>query len=228
MTGKEHENMATRIVKPNVNEAALAPLADFVAQAQRCIDEGDSLTGNLVTDVTVPVDEELEDLTCAQTVFEQCNFAGCSLKQCSFTDVIFRLCDFSNCDMTGGYFCRCELYDCKGSGAKFNESGLNQVAFVGGAFRYASFDRCRLDHVTLSHCDWSEAYVTGCFLRNFEPTESDLIRTTFFQTPLRNVNLSESRIDGIILSNEYRELRGAIVNAHQAAMLAQLLGVTVV
>ena len=46
-------------------------------------------------------------------------------------------------------------------------------------------------------------------------------------TPLRDQDLSEGSIEGLVLSESAAELRGAVVSPLQAVELARLLGVRV-
>ena len=49
-----------------------------------------------------------------------------------------------------------------------------------------------------------------------------------FRTPLKDMDLSDCKIEKIILSDTFRELKGASINPLQAAELVRLLGVKVV
>lgn len=53
-------------------------------------------------------------------------------------------------------------------------------------------------------------------------------RFGFFRTSLKDIDLSDCKIERIILSDTFRELRGATINPFQAAELVRLLGVKVV
>ena len=56
----------------------------------------------------------------------------------------------------------------------------------------------------------------------------DFSGTDFFLTPLKGIDLSDCAIERIILSDSFRELKGATINSAQAADLIRLLGVKVV
>jgi len=75
--------------------------------------------------------------------------------------------------------------------------------------------------------DLSNANISECKLKSWELKEVLLTNSAFFKTSLRGVDFTESEITGIILSNNYAELQGAIVNVLQAAELAKFLGVVV-
>ena len=57
---------------------------------------------------------------------------------------------------------------------------------------------------------------------------TDLSGSDFFRTSLKDIDLSDCKIERIILSDTFRELHGATINPFQAAELVRLLGVKVV
>ncbi|NLZ46321.1 MAG: pentapeptide repeat-containing protein, partial [Clostridiales bacterium] len=52
-------------------------------------------------------------------------------------------------------------------------------------------------------------------------------QVSFFKTPLFKIDFTSSEIDGIIVSNSFQELKGAIVTPYQASGLAKLLGLDI-
>ena len=62
-------------------------------------------------------------------------------------------------------------------------------------------------------------------LKNIILKKADLTRTQFFKTNLKGLDLSDSIIDGIIVSLE--DIRGVMINEFQAVDLIGLIGVKV-
>ena len=111
----------------------------------------------------------------------------------------------------------------------------------------ASLPDCRLAHVRLEECNFTEANFTGASLENVRLEECDFsaaslsewrhkglslahskfFRTSFFKTPLAGLDFTDSELEGVVVSDTATELKGAAVNVRQAAELARLLGVTV-
>lgn len=60
-----------------------------------------------------------------------------------------------------------------------------------------------------------------------ELAETDFTATSFFNTFLRGIDFSNCKIEGIKVSNNYKELYDVIVDVYQAADLAKLLGVMI-
>ena len=55
--------------------------------------------------------------------------------------------------------------------------------------------------------------------------ETSLIRAQFVKTPLKNIDLSTSNIEGILI--KIQDLKGLIVNDIQAIQLSKLLGIII-
>lgn len=51
--------------------------------------------------------------------------------------------------------------------------------------------------------------------------------TSFFGTLLNGLDFTSSRMEGIVVSDTGKELRGAIVSVSQAADLARVLGLVI-
>lgn len=54
-----------------------------------------------------------------------------------------------------------------------------------------------------------------------------LINSVFFKTPLKEFNFTDCNIDGMTVSDNASELRGATVDLYQAAMFAKILGLKI-
>ena len=52
-------------------------------------------------------------------------------------------------------------------------------------------------------------------------------RASFFHTSLKGMDLRGNDVEGIIVSEEKNELRGAVADIYQAADLAKLMGIVI-
>ena len=75
--------------------------------------------------------------------------------------------------------------------------------------------------------DLSEAFLAQCRHKGLVFRECTLMGTSFFGTLLYGLDFTRSRMEGIVVSDTGKELRGAIVNVSQAADLARVLGLVI-
>ena len=92
------------------------------------------------------------------------------------------------------------------------------------AARYASFDGSELKDVTFAGCDISEGSFSSVTHCRLSFSGCALHRTIFRSTPLAGIGLAASDISGIVLSENPRELRGAVLDAGQALDIVRLFG----
>lgn len=84
------------------------------------------------------------------------------------------------------------------------------------------------DGCIVKDCLIREAAFSEASLKKLSLEKVDFSGTDFFLTPLKGIDLSDCTIERIILSDSFRELKGATINSVQAADLIRLLGVKVV
>lgn len=112
-------------------------------------------------------------------------------------------------------------------GTSFAESRFKKSAFENCNVRYANFDRAALRGCKVSDGNFANTVFTECILKDMTLSDTDFSQASFFQTPLRGLDLTTCRIDGIALSESSEEIRGAIVSTLQALMLASRLGIVI-
>lgn len=104
----------------------------------------------------------------------------------------------------------------------FRKNTVRQLRHVLCEFRPLPDGECRLDASDFSDASFSEAEFREPALR-----ESVFVRTDFFRTPLRGIDFTTCRLEGLTLSETASELRGAVVGAGQAIELAKMFGLIV-
>ena len=96
-----------------------------------------------------------------------------------------------------------------------------------GRLRYANLAGSVWERDSLLRCDLREASLSGARLRAVELEGTDLSGCELFRAELAGLDLSRCSIDGIVLSQSCRELKGVRIGAHQAPVVARILGILV-
>ena len=178
--------------------------------------------------------EIISDIDSARMKFEsiqfiQCQFNKCDFSKASFYDSVFDNCNFANCIFTGSYWKGSKILTCKGDGSNFSKSHMKETSLVDSSFRYANFSSSVLENCALHGCNFMEALLSEIRLKKPTLKEVNFTGADFFKTSLKDIDLSDCIIDGMIVSDICNELRGAIVNAWQATELAaRFLGIKIV
>lgn len=160
-------------------------------------------------------------------LFTSCRFSGCHFEKASFRQTVLRNCDISNCNFGDSYWDCCTLEEIKGPGLLWQESSLHHILFRHCQMRYANLTRAGLEFVQFEQCGLQEASFSACKFKNCQWSESDLSKGDFFRAPLCNIDLSDCEISGIMVSDDFHELKGVTVNSFQAVELSKLLGLVV-
>lgn len=188
--------------------------------------EEEAIRHTLIKNVHM-TEENLSYMRFYSVIFENCSFQDCSFLRGEFRDVIFRFCDFSNSVFSDSYFNRTELTQCKGMGAVFGGSTILHMEVSGCNLDYANFDACKLEHVRFLDSQLRGSFLTQCHFKDVIWNQVDLEQASFFKTLLKGTDFTTSKIQGLVLSDDGKEIRGAIVDLYQAAELSRYLGVTI-
>lgn len=157
--------------------------------------------------------------------FSKCRFTECNFSGCAFRNVTFENCDFSNCTFKNCYFFHTVLQDCKGDGADFSSSTLVITEVREGSYRFVNFALTLWDNCLIENSDLGEAFLSEVKLKKTKLEGVNLARCDFFKTMLKGIDLSGCVIDGITVSDTFREVQGVKLNPLQAVTIAQMLGV---
>lgn len=171
-----------------------------------------------------------EDISCMQfsaVIFENCMFQDCSFEKGEFTDIIFRSCDFSNCGLEDCYFNRTEFISSKGVGTRYCGSTMLHTRISDCNFRYANFDGSKMEYMNFTGSQLDGGFLTQCRMKEIMWNQVNLDNASFFKTMMKGMDFTTCSIHGLVLSDECRELKGAVVDLYQAAELAKYLGVVV-
>ncbi len=163
-----------------------------------------------------------------QVSFENCRFLGCCLEKAAFRMVRFKNCDLSNTDFGWGYLAVCLWEDVKAVGVKLQKVSFLRVRMKNCNLHYGNLGESKLEKWKAEACDFTEGFFVSCQLKETLLQGNRFIRTSFFQTPLRGVDFTSCELEAVQVSEDGKELAGAVVDVYQAAEFAKLLGLNVV
>ena len=112
-------------------------------------------------------------------------------------------------------------------GDNLQNCGMQDIFICQSNLKYAQFSHSIFNNIDIAESDLSESDFSECRLKEFYPEKTRFQRSAFFKTPLRGIDFTSCQIDGIVVSDNFTELRGASVNLYQAAGLSKLLGVII-
>jgi uncharacterized protein YjbI with pentapeptide repeats len=171
--------------------------------------------------------EELSHMRFFSVIFENCSFQNCDFQRGEFSDVMFSSCDFSNSVFSDSYLNRIEFHNCKGMGAVFSGSTFLHISISGSNFNYANFDASKLEHMRIVESQLKGSFFTQCHMKDVIWNQVDLEKASMFKTSLRGADFTTSKISGLILSDDAKEINGVVVDLYQAAELSRYLGIVI-
>lgn len=172
-------------------------------------------------------EDSLRGLNVENCRFENCKFLNCSFEKVSFENTEFSVCDFSNSRFDESYFKNCRFQYCKFVGTSFYENIFKNLQIVDSNLQYVVFESSSFQTLLLENSDMNSGSVTTCRLKETCFNNVDFSRVNFFKTFLKGIDFSDSKIENIRVSDDYRELSGMTVDLYQAAQLSRLLGINV-
>lgn len=177
--------------------------------------------------------EELEGffggkLEAQNVVFENCRFLCCDFTKAYFSKVQFLNCDCSNSDFSDSYWSNSIVSRTKAQGAKFTNGVLKKTHFEFCKLDYANFGQAVLEDTSMVSCSFISAFLSELKLKRSSFHQNRFESTDFFKTSLKGVDLSDCELEGVLLSENFWEIKGAKLNALQAVEIAKLLGIHIV
>ena len=141
--------------------------------------------------------------------------------------LIFRILRFFRLQLSNTYFNRAEYLSCKGVGTKFAGSVCKNMVLRECNLNYANFDACKLENLLVDKTELNSSNLTQCKCKDIQWRQAALTNASFFKTPMRGMDFSDSEIKGLVLSDDNQELKGAVVDLYQAAQLSKRLGIII-
>lgn len=159
--------------------------------------------------------------------FIGCKFTQADLYRADFCNVEFRECDLSGASLGEARFDRVHFCGCKGLGTSFAEGFFSDICMEQCNFSYANFSESKFRSVLFSESDLSEGALSDCKGKQLFFRRVKLWKTDLSNTLLKGVDLSDCAAEGMILSQDLHELRGATVSQVHAAYFLRTLGIYV-
>lgn len=174
--------------------------------------------------------ENAEGLDGSGLDFRDCRFQSCRLRNCDFTGAAFYGCTFTgclleNCRLSATYWKDCRLSGCKWDGADLRRSRWKDSVLEETLLRYVNFSGGVWERISVKECDFTESTLSEMRLKKAAMEKTDLTGAELFRTSLAGMDLTACTLDRIVLSETCRELKGAVINAAQAAVVARILGI---
>ena len=209
-------------ISPNLESSALLdkPFSDH--------EEYGSL--QLEHDAIHDVDADL--VIIENSTFSKIDFKNCTLHKPRITNVIFDGCDFSlrtgdfkNNTWRESLFNRIEFINCHTLGFVLAECHFNNVLFRNCHGKYWSFRFSKLVNCRFEDCNLIEADFQNCDLSGVDFVNCQLRGSDFFDANLNHTDVRGSNIDNLRIGT--KEVKGMIVEPHQALQLTHLLGIDI-
>lgn len=172
-------------------------------------------------------EEDFSGLNFDTVIFENCTLIRCRFKGADFKTALFKNCQLPGCSFTGSWFNSTEFDNCQLVGTDFSQCSISNTFFTDCAMAMANFTETKLEQCTIATCDLTEAFFANCKLKKLQMDKNQCIGTEFFKTKLKDVDFTTCILEGIRVSSENGELKGAKVNFFQAAELAKMLGIVI-
>lgn len=171
--------------------------------------------------------ESLRDMRFERCEFSGCRLTGCDLSGATFLDVSFKNCDLSGVRADSVYFCRCSWQGVKAMGAVLTDCRLVHMVLTDCNLRSVNLTGASIEQAHFAGTDFTESYFSECRHKYLTVDKDVFVKTSFFKTSLSGLDFTTSRFEGVTVSAEGGELKGAVVSVEQAADLAKVLGVIV-
>ena len=201
----------------------MSGLAEILIEAR---EGGQPISGALFSQ------ENQRGLDAAELDFRDCRFHACRFRDCDFSSAAFYGCTFTDCLMercrlSAAYWKNCRVSGCKWDGTDLRHVRWKDMALEGTLLCYVNFANGVWDCTSIKDCDFTESFLTEMRLKKVTLSQVDLTGAELFRTDLSGMDLTSCTLDRIVLSETCRELKGAVISAAQAAVVARILGIRV-
>ena len=97
------------------------------------------------------------------------------------------------------------------------------------SFAYANFSKSQWENSAVSNCSFKESFWAEVRLKKLTLAASVFSGADFSLKHLfKDLDFSDCKIDGITVSETFKELRGMRINLLQSTNIARLLGIKIV
>lgn len=169
-----------------------------------------------------------EKVEFSRVCFRNCRFDACNFAGAVFFDTVFENCDISNCDFSGSYWKGADILTCKAQGSKFCNATWKNSNIKDSKFDYANFTQAFWENAVIEDTSFVSAFISEAKFKKLVLERNKFDSTDFFKTSLKGIDFTTCELQGILMSEDLREIKGAKLNLFQAAEIARLIGVVIV
>jgi uncharacterized protein YjbI with pentapeptide repeats len=163
---------------------------------------------------------DLTEATSRGAVFTECTFGNVLFNASRHVDSAFLRCTFKRCNLFETEFSGCKLV-----GSGFHESIVRPLTVDGGDWSFAVLAGADLRGTRWRGARMREVDLAGADCREALLTDLDLSGAQFRAAKLGGCDLRGSDLSALVPGTA--ELSGAVIDANQAVVLAQTLGLEV-
>jgi uncharacterized protein YjbI with pentapeptide repeats len=199
----------------------VSKLAKNLTSLAEPLSDSDELAGFLLSGGDLS-DAAAHHITLSQMQFRQSGMQRTRLTAATMRDVRFTVCDLSQGEWDEGFVWRGEFIESRLLGWRASKAHLRDVRFTECNANYAMLPSAKCETVRFERCLLQHASFVDADLRGVVFDRCDLTDASFQGANLTGADLRGSTLDGARIG--IKEMRGMIVDLHQAAVLVQMLG----
>lgn len=94
-------------------------------------------------------------------------------------------------------------------------------------FDYANFTQAFWENTVIEDTSFVSAFISETKLKGIVLERNKFDSTDFFKTSLKGMDFTSCELQGILLSEDMREIKGAKMNIFQAAEIARMIGIII-
>lgn len=163
-----------------------------------------------------------------ECTIERCNLFEQELTDCIFSNCTFKDCDFSMCKLTNTQMNDVRFENCKVMGVDFSRCPgfLFEVNFADCILDFCSFEKLKMANTSFRKCSMKGVDLVGTQLQNSLFHQVNLEEATFFNTNLKEANLSTAH--NFTISPTQNNIRKAIFSENNLSGLLHEFGISIV
>ena len=169
--------------------------------------------------------EDFHGCIIRSSVITSSDFHDVSFWGGAFSDVVFDGCDLSAADLSGCFLSSVTFRSSKLTGIRLPGCRIRKLFIIDSVCRYASFERSSITDSVFSGSVFESASFSEVRATSSRIVSSDLPKVSCRGTTLSGFDLADSIIEGIYLSDDLSELRGASLSFDQALSVIRDRGV---
>lgn len=191
------------------------------------LDEYDHYINDVTMENNTIVADEYESIE-----FNECNFntvclSGAKFCRTSFYNCTFDHCDFSNVDFKDCYFKQVTITSSKCVGTLFDQCIFKEGSIQDNRMHYCSFNACKIENSLVKLNDLSNGALCKTQFKTSKIDENNFTGVDFTNAFMKGLKFSNSLLQSIICSNDFKEFKGCKLSMFQAALMMQSLGVII-